>query len=755
MSKSKFSSDDLSRWKKEINPAPIFAKRITLRRENTEFVATCPPCYHDERVGHPDKTPSFKIYKLSDGTWAFKCFGCAANGNVFQFVQTFDGISFSAAVMRVLEEAGVTGWEDGTAQDGEASLPAEAPKDHVTFTLADYQPSIQALEKSPEGQKWLAKRGITMETARRFALGFVPSAEKIAGTNPWRDKGWVLFPTIAPGGPEVVITGVKYRSLVGKKAKVSGKDVSGILRAPNTATTLYNLRAAHPGQDVWVVEGEPDTLVLAQAGLTAVGYPMAGYSPTEEECELLSSASRRFLAGDSDGTGNKAMEKLKTRLSGATFPIKWPNNRKDANDVLTLECGNDPEKFKTLVKELGERATQTESKLVLRSAASVPLKRIGWLWPGKIAFGKLTLFAGNPDNGKSLASTKVAADVSAGVEFPEAAGLSHDPADVLMMLGEDDLEDTAVPRLIAAGADLRRIHFPEATRPVKEDDREVRLDMDIPALERHLETNSKIRLVVIDPISNYLGDVNMMAEQEVRSILIPLKRMAEKFHIAVVIVMHLNKKNDLDAINRVGGAMAFNGVVRCSWLFLRDPKPDPVEGEEAPKDRQPDSFSMRRIKNNLVSASDSGLAYTVLVKPVDIPNEAPVMMPYVKWGSVVEGSADDALGQRGRQSDAEPTRKVGRPNESLQKAIKWLSEYLQDGQAKSVKIVRADAKLVENISAETLDRAYSEIGGAKAFKSGKDWFWRIDPMNATKAGLDDENEVDAETSHIDFEGNNQ
>ena len=56
--------------------------------------------------------------------------------------------------------------------------------------------------------------------------------------------------------------------------------------------------------------------------------------------------------------------------------------------------------------------------------------------------------------------------------------------------------------------------------------------MDIPAIEKKLASNPNIRLLVIDPISNYLGEVSMVAEQEVRSILIPLKRAAEKYNIA-------------------------------------------------------------------------------------------------------------------------------------------------------------------------------------------------------------------------------
>lgn len=738
MGKPSFAKEDLSRWKREINPAPIVAKRIKIQRVNDEWLGCCPDVFHKVALGKSDTHPSFTIYKLDDGTWGYKCFSCSANGNVFQFVQHIDKIPFPKAVARVLEEAGVEGWQDGTEQS-EVSVPtdAEVPKEHVTFPLTQYHPAIEALEHAPEGQAWLRKRGISMETARKFKIGFVQSAAKIVPVHPWRDDGWILFPTLSADGQTV--TSVKYRSVTGKKKKQSdGKTVSGILRAQDTSTTLFNIQNVKPGDDVWLCEGEPDTVVLAQAGLIAVGLPMATYKPTDEEFEVLNAASRRFLAGDNDSEGKKAMDKLAEKLSGETHRIQWPNNRKDANDVLTHECGNDLKKFKTLVQDLTARAIQTETEAILIRGDQIIPERIRWMWFEKIPFGKLTLFAGNPDNGKSLASTDVAARVTTGTPFPEEQGQERSaPAEVLMMVGEDDLKDTAVPRLIAAGADMKRVHFLLAARPVQKEDREVKLDMDIPAIEKKLEQHPNIRLIVIDPVSNYLGDVNMMAEQEVRTILIPLKRMAEKFNIAIVQVMHLNKKNDLDAISRVGGAMAFIGVSRCSWLFARDPKEEPAEGEEAPKElveKKPDTFSMLRIKNNLVSSSKSGMAYMIKVRPIPIPNAADIITPYVEWGGVVDRSADEALGQRTRTSEPVMTGKRGRPSEALQKAVKWLADALQDNQPRPSTILIKDAKAAEGISADTLRNAKDELH-VRHFKTGTGtaakWMWVLDQVEAT------------------------
>lgn len=738
MGKFKFAVEDLSRWKHEINPAPIVAKRIKIQRINNEWLGCCPDVFHKKNLGKSDTHPSFTIYKLDDGTWGFKCFSCGANGNVFQFVEKVDGISFPKAVGRVLEEAGVEGWQDG-AEQGEVSVPTdpEAPKEHVTFPLAQYQPAIEALEHAPDGQAWLRKRGISIETARKLKLGFVQSAIKIVPVHAWRDDGWILFPTLS--ADEQTVTGVKYRSVIGKKKKqADGKMISGILRAPDTATTLYNLQAVKPGDDVWIVEGEPDTLVLAQAGLTAVGYPMATYKPADEEFEILNAAGRRFLAGDNDSEGKKAMDKLAERLSGETHRIQWPNNRKDANDVLTNECGNDLKKFKALIQELAHRAMQTETEAIFIRGDQIKPERIIWLWHEKIPYGKLTLFAGNPDNGKSLASTDIAARITIGKACPEEQNQEdHTPGEVLMMIGEDDLKDTAVPRLMVAGADMKRVHFLLSARPVKEEDREVRLDMDIPAIERKLQQHPDIRLIIIDPISNYLGEVNMMAEQEVRTILIPLKRMAERYNVAVVLVMHLNKKNDLDAISRVGGAMAFIGVARCSWLFARDPKEEPAEGEEAPKEtteRKPDTFSMLRIKNNLVSSSKSGMAYSVNVRPIPIPNEPDIITPYIVWGGVVDRSADEALGGRGRTSEPGMPRKVGRPSEALQKAAKWLADALQNNEPQPSAVLIKAAKEAEGISSDTLHKAKNELH-VRVFKEGAGkslkWFWVLDPVEAT------------------------
>jgi putative DNA primase/helicase len=353
---------------------------------------------------------------------------------------------------------------------------------------------------------------------------------------------------------------------------------------------------------------------------------------------------------------------------------------------------------------------------ISRNADAITPKRLKWLWEHRIPIGKIALYAGNPDNGKSLSANSLAATVTMGKPFPDSPNMIP-PSDVLMMLGEDDLEDTAIPRLMAAGADLSKIHFLEGVmRGNKEGD--VRLDVDMGVLESKFQEFPNTRLLVIDPISNFLGETNMFGEQDARAeILVPLRKLAEKYGIAVLIVMHLNKKKDLDAISRVGGAMAFIGIARCAWLFQRDePNEDGTLSE---------NFTMSRLKGNLTAVTHGGLSYKIgFNKRVFTDEDGAVGAPFIDWGSVVHKTADQALSSSNHE--------VGRPKGSdskLQDAKKFLEDALADGRKPKTELF-SDAKGGHDITEATMRRAKDDLG-IRSVKDGKIWYWELTPVNVT------------------------
>ena len=163
--------------------------------------------------------------------------------------------------------------------------------------------------------------------------------------------------------------------------------------------------------------------------------------------------------------------------------------------------------------------------------------------------------------------------------------------------------------------------------------------------------------------------------------------------------------------------MAFIGVARCSWLFVRD---------EASEDGTlSENFTMSRMKNNLSAASLGGLAYQIKFdERVFEDEDGAVGAPYVAWGSVVQKSADQALGTCRRE--------VGRPKGSdskMKDAIGFLEDALADGRRIGTELFD-EANHVHSITKRTLERAKDELH-LRVYKEGKGWFWELSPMNAT------------------------
>jgi AAA domain-containing protein len=103
----------------------------------------------------------------------------------------------------------------------------------------------------------------------------------------------------------------------------------------------------------------------------------------------------------------------------------------------------------------------TGSHLVLRRAADIEPKNIEFLWRGRLARGKHTAVAGEPGDGKSQLSCFVAATISRAGLWPCNEGRAP-IGNVIIFNAEDGAEDTIVPRLMAAGADMERVHIVSA-----------------------------------------------------------------------------------------------------------------------------------------------------------------------------------------------------------------------------------------------------------------------------------------------------
>lgn len=247
---------------------------------------------------------------------------------------------------------------------------------------------------------------------------------------------------------------------------------------------------------------------------------------------------------------------------------------------------------------------ETDSKIAKLNTicfSNIQSKKVEWLWENKIPRGKLTMFFGNPDCGKTGVLCDILARFTNQTVFPDNTPINDD-GHVLFMSAEDDPEDTLRPRLEAAGAALNKIHYVNGIveANAKQSEREVALDRDLHMLETSLLQNPNIKIVAIDPISSYFGNADLNKEQNIRSVLGPIKKLAEKTKVTFLCVGHFNKRQDVGALHRAGGAVAMTGVARAVWLFMKDPE---VDGQ----------FLMLLGKGNL-TRQRTGLKYTIAGK---------------------------------------------------------------------------------------------------------------------------------------------
>lgn len=364
--------------------------------------------------------------------------------------------------------------------------------------------------------------------------------------------------------------------------------------------------------------------------------------------------------------------------------------------------------------ETESRAQKGEvGSLNTRCLADVEAKPVLWLWPGRIARGKLTIIAGNPDLGKSQITASIAAIVTRGGCWP-VGRQSCERGNVLFLNAEDDPADTLRPRLEVAGADLSRVHIVDGVTLGRLGDgsRTIRSFtlQDVRALGSKLAELSDVAAVVIDPISAYLGDIDSHKNADVRSILTPLSELAAHYDTAIIGISHLSKATGTPALMRVIGSLAFVAAARAAYLVTADPQ------DKARRLFLP-------MKNNL-APDTAGLAFRI--EGVTVSSAAgPLATSRVCWEpDPVCITADEAM-----QADNAPA-----STSALEEATEWLRENLARGPVAAEEMFkRADA---DGIAEKTLRRASQGLGVRKE-KSGMTggWGWSLPPKVA-KTGED-------------------
>jgi hypothetical protein len=196
-------------------------------------------------------------------------------------------------------------------------------------------------------------------------------------------------------------------------------------------------------------------------------------------------------------------------------------------------------------------------------------ERVDWIWPGRLARGTLSLWIGDGGLGKSRASNDVAARITTGACWPDhgAAPLGS----VVILSAEDSPAATIRPAIEAAGGDLSRVAILDAVHTDDGTERTFQLGTDLAALEHVLNVTGAI-LVIIDPVSAYFGTrLDSYRDTDVRSVLEPVAKLAERRRLVVLGIMHVGKTTDRQARHRALGSVAFVNAARLVFAIGPDP----------------------------------------------------------------------------------------------------------------------------------------------------------------------------------------
>ena len=300
------------------------------------------------------------------------------------------------------------------------------------------------------------------------------------------------------------------------------------------------------------------------------------------------------------------------------------------------------------------RQADGENTATLRRANTIEPESIDWAWPNRFAFGKLALLAGDPGLGKSSLLFEIAALHSIGGAFPCGEGNAR-RCEAIVLTAEDGLADTVVPRLMAAGADLSKVHILTRTKMANSEvENHFDLTRDVAALRRALADHPNVKVLIIDPLTAYLGATNAKENAEIRNALAPLVKLIEEAGVLCIGNTHLNKREGTKAAYRILDSIAFTAVGRLVHLVIKDAD-------------NPDNRKFICDKTNI---GHRPLGLTFIIQPHDITSSKGEVIgtSRICWGtSYIDETADQAM----TVDDKNPT--------MTDAAVEFLKIVLADG----------------------------------------------------------------------------
>jgi len=524
-----------------------------------------------------------------------------------------------------------------------------------------------------ERRRWAAKIDKARREAERERRQVMAEAAKEAA------KAWSSAKPTPVDHPYLVAKGIEPHGarIEGARLVIPIRNAAGEIRSLQRIDGEGKKRF-HPGGEIsgnYFPIGQPDDLVIVAEGFATaasirqatghavvVAFSAGNLQPVAEAIRAKLPEAQVIIAADDDRdtNGNPGIANATEAAAAVGGEVAEPGQRGDFNDLAKAKGLEAVAAAFEAVKDPARK-----QRRITRPLAEIEAEPIRWLWPNRIALGKLTLLAGDPKLGKSLLTADLTARITAGLPWP-VDGTKPPEGSVIFASAEDDAADTIRPRLEAAHADVSRVHIVETVTEADPDalevrEREFNLKQDVQRLNEELEAIGDVVAIVIDPVTAYLGGSNSYKTSTMRELLAPLAKLASKHGVAVIAVTHLNKggSGSANALYRVTDSLAFTAAARSCWLLA--------------KDKEDDTRRLVLPIGSNIAPEIGGLAYRINTTETRVGT-----MPVIDWEpDAVLVDASEAL-----QPESEE-------RTERDEAADWLRDLLWDGRMTAVQVRKA------------------------------------------------------------------
>lgn len=355
------AQDQVEEIKQKVDIVSVIGEYIDLKKAGKNFKAACP--FHSEKLPSFVVSPELQIYK---------CFGCGVSGDVFTFLQEYEGMDFYEALKLMADRVGVKLKPISGKQKSQKEKYFEInnlAKRFYRYVLLKHKKGAEALNYFKK------ERRLKASTIDEFELGFSPDEPFALKSFLIDKKGYTIEDLVEAGIAVKTSRGVidRFRgrvifplhdhrgNVIGFAGRIMSnlkKDIAKYINSPDTPVyhksyVLYGLN--HTRSEIkkkgWaiIVEGELDMISSWQGGIKNT-VAIKGSAITDEQVRLLSRYTNKvILALDADIAGDAASLRGIKVLQKEGFETKVAKltDYKDPDDYTH----NDPEGYRKKLKE--------------------------------------------------------------------------------------------------------------------------------------------------------------------------------------------------------------------------------------------------------------------------------------------------------------------------------------------------------------------------------------------------------------------